>query len=255
MWKVYKYTLLDLLRNRFAMGYAAMLLAVSTGLFLLEADNTKALITLAQVLLALAPLLTLVFTIIWYYNQYEFTVLLAVQPLHRGAIVRAQSMAVGTALLLAFLFGVGLPVAAWAPGAVGWTLLLSGLSLTAVFTALGTLVVVRNRDRAKAVGIGLITWVVLVLVYDAFLLWLMFTFSDRPIEPIVVPLAALNPIDLARMLVMLKVDLAALLGYTGAVYERFFGSTGGMLAAFAAMVLWTLLPAMAAVRRFVRKDL
>ena len=74
-------------------------------------------------------------------------------------------------------------------------------------------------------------------------------------EPLIVPLAALNPIDLSRMLIMLQVDLAALLGYTGAVYQRFFGSLGGMLASFTALLLWTLIPAWAAVRAFARKDL
>jgi Cu-processing system permease protein len=124
-----------------------------------------------------------------------------------------------------------------------------------VFSALGMLIAVRQRDRAKAVGIGLVTWVMMVLVYDSLLLWLMFSFSDRPIEPVIVPLAALNPIDLSRILVMLKIDLAALLGYTGAVYQQFFGSVGGMLISFALLLLWVMLPAWGAVRAFARKDL
>ncbi len=255
MWKVYKYTLLDLARNRFALGYAALLLLVSVALFMLEADDTKALVTLAQVVLALTPLLSLVFTIIYTYNQYEFTVLLAVQPLKRSTILRAQFLAMSTALAGAFLVGVGIPITAWVPGPVGWTLLLTGCMLTTVFCALGLYIAVRQRDRAKAVGIGLVAWVMLVLVYDSLLLWIMFTFSDRPIEPLIVPLAALNPIDLSRMLIMLQVDLAALLGYTGAVYQQFFGSMGGMLVSFVALLLWVLAPIWAAQRAFVRKDL
>lgn len=255
MWKVYKYTLLDLARNRFALGYALLLLLVSVGLFMLEADNTKALISLTQVILALAPLLALIFTIIYFYNQYEFTVLLAVQPLRRSSITRAQFLAVTTALLGAFLFGVALPVTAYAHGPIGWTLLLTGSALTAVFCALGMFIAVRQRDRARAVGVGLVIWVFMVLVYDSLLLWLMFSFIDRPIEPLIVPLAALNPIDLSRILIMLKIDLAALLGYTGAVYQQFFGSVGGMLLSFLALLLWILLPAWGAVRGFVRKDL
>ena len=105
MWKVYKYTLLDLVRNRFAIGYAALLVVVSIVLFMLEADDTKALVTLAQVMLALTPLLAMVFTIIYTYNQYEFTVLLAVQPLKRTTILRAQFFAISTALAGAYLRG------------------------------------------------------------------------------------------------------------------------------------------------------
>lgn len=36
-------------------------------------------------------------------------------------------------------------------------------------------------------------------------------------------LSALNPIDLGRILVLLKMDVAALLGYTGAVFRQFLG--------------------------------
>lgn len=255
MWKVYKYTLLDLARNRFALGYAFLLLLMSIGLFMLEADNIKALISLSQVVLALVPLLALVFTIIYFYNQYEFTVLLAVQPLRRQSITRAQFLAVSTAMLLSFLFGAGLPVAAYAPGAIGWTLLLTGSALTVVFCALGMFIAVLQKDRAKAVGIGLASWVFLVLVYDSLLLWLMFSFSDRPIEPLIVPLAALNPIDLSRILIMLKIDLAALLGYTGAVYQQFFGSLGGILVSFFMLLQWALIPSWGAVRAFAQKDL
>ncbi|MBK6754704.1 MAG: ABC transporter permease [Flavobacteriales bacterium] len=255
MWKVCKYTLIDLARNRFALGYAALLLVVSVGLFQLEGDPTKALISLTQVALALVPLLALVFTIIYYYNQYEFTVLLAVQPLRRRSIVLAQWAAINIAMLVAFLFGIGMPVLVYSPDAAGWTLLLTGAALTAVFTAIGAWIAVRNRDRARGVGIGLVTWVLMVLVYDALLLWIMFAFSDRPIEPVIVPLAAFNPIDLARILVMLRIDLAALLGYTGAVYQQFFGTAGGMLVAFLALLLWVLLPCWRAVRAFRVKDL
>ncbi|MBL7950343.1 MAG: ABC transporter permease subunit [Flavobacteriales bacterium] len=255
MWKVCRYTLLDLLRNRSAVGYTVLLLLITTGLFMLEADNTKALITLSQVVLAITPLLTLVFTIIWFYGQYEFTVLLAVQPLRRSAITQAQYVAVTGALLLAFWLGVGLPLLAWAPGATSLTLLAAGSLLTTICCALGLWIAVCQRDRAKAVGIGLAVWVLLVLVWDALLLWLMYSFSDRPIEPLIVPLAALNPIDLARMMVMFRIDLAALLGYTGAVYQDFFGSPGGTLAALSALLAWTLLPLWRAVRGFQRKDL
>lgn len=255
MWKVAKYTLIDLARNKFVIGYAALLLLISTGLFQLEAEPAKALISLTQVVLALVPLIALVFTIIYSYDRSEFTVLLAVQPLHRRSILLGQLLAAGMAMLAAFLVGVGMPVSAIAPGPVGRTLLLTGSALSLVFVALGMLVAVTHRDRARGVGIGLIIWVVLALVYDALLLWVMFAFSDRPIEPVIVPLAALDPIDLARILVMLKIDLAALLGYTGAVYQKFFGSTGGMLLSFLLLLLWIAWPGWSALRIFSRKDL
>ena len=255
MWKVCKYTLIDLARNKFVLGYAALLLLVTMGLFQLETEPLKSLISLTQVVLALVPLIALVFTIIYFYNQSEFTVLLAVHPLRRRHIMLGQLLAITVALLAAFVVCTALPVITYAPSATAVVMILTGGALTLVFTALGALIAVKNRDRARGVGIGLVTWVLLALVYDALLLWTMFAFSDRPIEPLIVPLAALDPIDLARILIMLKIDLAALLGYTGAVYQQFFGATGGMLISFGALMLWALLPAWWSLRVFARKDL
>ena len=63
-----------------------------------------------------------------------------------------------------------------------------------------------------------------------------------------------NPIDLARVLILLRLDVSALMGYTGAVFERFFGSTGGALLASLALVMWTGVPLLLGARRFQRKD-
>ena len=54
------------------------------------------------------------------------------------------------------------------------------------------------------------------------------TWSDYPLELPLLGLTLLNPVDLGRVLLLLQFDNAALLGYTGAVFERFFGSALGM---------------------------
>ena len=69
------------------------------------------------------------------------------------------------------------------------------------------------------------------------------------------PVASLNPLDLARIVVLLQFDTAALMGYTGAVYQDFFGSQLGMLIASAVLLLWVAVPLVVAVRRFKRMDL
>jgi Cu-processing system permease protein len=79
-------------------------------------------------------------------------------------------------------------------------------------------------------------------------------FADLPLErPALVAMVA-NPIDLARVLILLRLDAAALMGYTGAVFERFFGSTWGAVLASLALVMWTGVPLLLGARRFQRKD-
>jgi Cu-processing system permease protein len=255
MLKVFKYTLLDLARNRFVMGYAALMLLIAQGLFLLEDDPMKALLSLVQVVMALVPLITLVFTVVYIYDIQEFTQLLAVQPIARSSILGGQLLALATALLLAQAFGLGLPLLVHAPDRSALVLSLSGSALVLVFAALGALIALRQREKARGVGMALTVWLLFVLVYDALLLWGMFALGDYPIEPFVVPLAGLNPIDLARIMVMLEIDLAAMMGYSGAIYKNFFGSAMGMLVAALILLLWVAVPVWSSFRAFRRKDL
>jgi Cu-processing system permease protein len=44
------------------------------------------------------------------------------------------------------------------------------------------------------------------------------------------------------------------MGYTGAVFTRFFGTTAGSAAAIAALSLWAALPIAFGLRAFARKD-
>ena len=52
----------------------------------------------------------------------------------------------------------------------------------------------------------------------------------------------LNPIDLSRILIILKLDIAALLGYTGAVFQGFFGRKLGMLIIASVLAFWVIIP-------------
>lgn len=255
MLKVFKYTLLDLARNRFVLGYAALMLLIAQGLFMLEGDPMKALLSLVQVVLALVPLITVVFTVVYLYDIQEFTQLLAVQPIARRAILGGQLLALAAALLVAQMVGLGLPLLLHIPTMASLILGVAGSALVLVFVALGALIALRQREKARGVGLSLAVWLLFVLVYDAVLMGLMFALSDYPIEPFVVPMAGANPIDLARTLVMLEVDLAAMMGYSGAIYKNFFGSTAGMCVAAMILLLWVALPAWRGFVVFRKKDL
>ena len=68
-------------------------------------------------------------------------------------------------------------------------------------------------------------------------------------------LVALNPIDLARTIVLLQMDVSALMGLTGAVMQEFLGSTLGICYAVGVLLLWIIAPLWIAVRIFRKKDL
>jgi Cu-processing system permease protein len=70
-----------------------------------------------------------------------------------------------------------------------------------------------------------------------------------------VGVSALNPIDLSRILILLQLDVSAMMGYTGAIFKDFFGTTTGMLISLLVLLTWVSLPVWLSVRNFNRKDL
>jgi len=80
-------------------------------------------------------------------------------------------------------------------------------------------------------------------------------FSDYPLETPLLFAVLTNPIDLARVTLLVQTDWAALMGYTGAVFSRFFGTTLGVSIAIAALCLWVIGPLGLGLRRFRYKDL
>src|SRR4030095_10412135 len=98
-------------------------------------------------------------------------------------------------------------------------------------------------------------WFYFALIYDGLVLMILFAFSDYPMEKLTLLLSALNPIDLGRIFIMLQMDISALMGYTGALYQDFFGSFTGKLFTTGIMLLWAALPLWLAVKSFKKKDM
>ena len=111
------------------------------------------------------------------------------------------------------------------------------------------------RDKARGIGLSIMIWLFLSLIYDGLVLFFMFQYADYPIEKTMVILSALNPIDLARIQVLLQIDVAALMGYTGAIFKKLFGTTAGLGASFMLMLLWVIIPYIISLSLFKKKDL
>lgn len=255
MMKLSRYVLYDILRSKIIIVYALFLFIISISMFQMEEDSSKALLSLMNITLIVLPLVSLIFTTIHYYNSYEFIELMLSQPLSRKRILLSEYTGVSISLLSAFLVGVGIPVLIYAPTDTGMALLFTGAALTMVFTSIAFLASVTARDKAKGIGFALLLWFYFTLIYDGIVLLILFSFSDYPLEKLTLVLSALNPVDLGRIFIMLKMDVSALMGYTGALYKDFFGSGTGLLFTLGIMTLWVIIPLWLALRKFKKKDL
>ena len=255
MFKLSKYVLYDIVRNKVILAYTAFLFLVSFSFFNMEENSSKAILSLLNIVLIIVPLISMIFTTIHYYNSYEFIELMVSQPMSRRKILLSEYGGVSLSLVSSFLIGVGIPVLLYSPDTVGFSLLFTGTSLTFVFTSLAFLTSVIARDKARGIGFALLLWFYFSLIYDGLILLILFSFSDYPLEKLTLLLSALNPIDLGRISIMLKMDVSALMGYTGALYKDFFGSGVGILFTVGIKLLWIVLPLWWAMRIFKKKDL
>lgn len=255
MTRIVKYVFYDLLRTRFILFYTLLLLVSTIVLFQFDSDPGKIVLSLLNIVLMVVPLVSIVFTTIHFFNSYEFIELMLAQPVNRIVIFLSEYIALSLSLCLAYAIGVGIPIFLYGAYSGGPTLLYSGLMLTMVFVSLAFLASVLTRDKAKAIGLALLFWFYFSLIYDGLLLWVIFSFSDYPIEKLTLALVALNPVDLARIIMLLKLDISALMGYTGAFYKNFFGSYLGVLFSSGVLFIWVVFPLLLATRIFAKKDL
>jgi Cu-processing system permease protein len=252
---IVKHVLLDLIRNRIVMAYTAFLLAMSFGIFNMDENATKGIMSLMNLVLIFIPLVSIVFSTIYVYNSSEFLELLVAQPLKRRSLWLSIYAGLSLSLVLAFVVGVGIPVMIYDGTSTGFILLLSGVFQTLIFTGIALLASVVTRDKAKGIGVSILLWFFFTLIYDAIVLMLLFRFSEYPLEKSMIALSMLNPVDLSRILILLKLDISALMGYTGAVFSEFFGSASGMLLSGFVLLVWTVIPVWLSMKKFQRKDL
>lgn len=255
MIRISRYVLYDIVRSKVIVAYTLFLFLITFSLFQLEADPGKAMLSLLNIVLIVVPLVSMVFSTIHYFNSYEFIELMLSQPVSRDKIIVSEYAGTAVSLSTAYLIGVGIPICIYNFNATGISLLFAGCILSIIFCSLAFLASIKARDKARGIGVALMLWFYFALIYDGLILLILFGFSDYPLEKLTLLLSSLNPVDLARIFIMLNMDISALMGYTGATYKEFFGSGTGALYTSAVMLLWIGLPFWLAIRTFRRKDL
>jgi Cu-processing system permease protein len=255
MLKLTKYVSYDIAKSKVVLAYTIFLFVIATSMFRMEENSDKAMLSLLNIVLLVVPLICIVFSTIHYYNSYEFIELMLSQPMSRTRILLSEYAGVAFSLITAFFVGVGIPVLIFSMTSTGIALILTGCALTLVFTSIAFWASVKSRDKARGIGFTLLLWFYFALIYDGLVLLILFSFSDYPLEKLTLVLSALNPVDLGRIFIMLKMDVSALMGYTGALYQDFFGNFTGMLFTTGVMLAWIVLPLCGAVQSFKKKDL
>ncbi|WP_114789620.1 ABC transporter permease subunit [Niabella yanshanensis] len=255
MIKILKYVTLDILKNKVVLFYALLLALFSWSAFSLEDNPVKGVITVLNIVLLTVPLMSVLFPTIYVYNSSEFIELLLSHPVKRSKIWKALFAGLSLSMVMAYWIGVGIPLLVFADWNVAVMMIAAGSLVSVIFVAVAFLSSIITRDKARGIGASIILWLYFAILFDALVLFLFFQFADYPIEKAVVVLSAFSPIDLFRILVLLKLDVSAMLGYTGAIFKYFFGHAGGLVLSFALLLLWIVIPFYWSQKKFKKKDL
>ncbi|HLF52310.1 ABC transporter permease subunit [Flavobacterium sp.] len=253
--RIIKIIFLDILKNKIVLAYTIILAILSWSSFGLEDNTAKGLLTVLNVILFTVPLVSILFATIYLYNSSEFIELLLSQPIKRRKIWLSLFLGLSLSMVLAFFIGAGIPLLINAPNSVGIMMLIIGCLISLVFVALAFLSSILTRDKAKGIGIAIMTWLYFALLFDGIILFLLFQLSEYPIEKAMIGITALSPIDLARIQILLHLDVSAMMGYTGAIFKDFFGTSVGLLISFLLLCLWVVIPFLISLSKFKNKDL
>ena len=201
--------------------------------------------TLIHLTMLFAPLLGLTAGAGWIAGERETGALVTLlsQPLQRTELFAGKYLGVARALLAAMLLGFGtagmllaarvgtdrLPAFLW--------LVVLALVLAVASLSLGFLLSATAPNRSRALGAALLAWLVLVIVSDLGILGTALIL--RLPAPVVLVLAALNPVSAFRMAAILGVSgTAELLGPVGLYAGERLGPAGLMAALCAVLVFW-----------------
>lgn len=253
--KIIKIIFLDILKSKIVIAYTIILAILSWSSFALEGNTSKGILTILNVILFTVPLVSILFSTIYIYNSSEFIEMILSQPVKREKIWIGIFSGLSLSLCLAFLLGSGISLLVYSFDSIGFMMILMGLLITIIFVSLACLCSILTRDKTKGIGLSIMIWLYFAILFDGIILFLLFQFSDYPIEKAMVGITTLNPIDLARIQILMQLEVSAMMGYTGAIFKNLLGTSVGLLISFVLLCLWFFVPFYISKKKFAKKDL
>ncbi len=257
--KIFRFEFSDLIRSKWVVLYSLGFFLITELVFRIGGQSGQVLLSLLNVTLILIPLVCIVYGTIYFYNARAFTELMLSQPISRLNLFLGQYFGMAIPLSLGFALGISLPFI-WH----GFTaaehisslisMVFVGIILTLIFLAFAFLIVSKITDRVKGLGTAILLWLFFAVFFDGLMLIVINVFADYSLDRFMLILAMLNPVDLARVYLLMNFDISALMGYTGALFENFFGSGLGLTVTVTVLALWVILPLVWAGRSFKKMD-
>lgn len=272
LWLLALKELRDGLRNRWIAAAIVVLGTLALALSLLGSAPTGSIrasaldisvISLASLSVYLIPLIALMLSFDALVGEFErgTMMLLLTYPITRWQVIVGKFLGHVLILFIAILIGYGAAILIMiltTGGSIeGWqayvVMMASSLILGAVFIALGYLVSVLVKERATAAGTAIGLWLIFVVLYDLLLFGVLLVDEGQVIsQQVFSALMLVSPTDTYRIL-----NLSLFDGVSQAAGIAGVASGAGMSSSLllSVMLLWVIVPLMATLFVFQRREL
>jgi len=256
--KILKFEFNNVLRSKWVIFFFTFFFLASYALFSFENNTQKALLSLFNLTIYLVPLISLIFGTMYFYNSREYIEMILCQPIPRKALYLGLFLGTTLPLIISLVTGVLIPFIMFGNFNEGISLVLLLLLVSSLLTiisiAISFLISTKITDKVKGLSLSIFFWLLSAIAFDGMLLLIAFVFQDYPVEKFLLALTILNPVDLSRTIFILNFDISALMGITGALFKKFYGSQLGVIVSFLSLLVWVLLPLLIGLKNFKKKD-
>ncbi len=197
--KLVKYNLFNVARSRWIFAYSILVFVIALLISRFSPSSTKAVLSMTNIYLILLPLMSLIFTTLYFYDSKGFYELLLSQNVSRMHLLSASLISLSLATVFPFIIFSSLPYMYFFGFETALMLFVSLFSYVILFfVLLGFLVGILVKDKLKGMGIAVGFWMFFSIIYDMLIFYFIVVFSDYPIEHAVFIMVVLNPCVLLR---------------------------------------------------------
>lgn len=247
----------DVIRSRWLLMFGFSFWLISD-LLLRFNSGVNVLISMNTILLILIPLLSMIQAAIFVYSSREYIELMLTQPVSRADLFISLWLGYTIPFIIMIWVSVALPYIyfykAWILLDDVIIILLLHTILILIFTGIAFWVAFKVDERTKGLGILLGLWLFISFLFDTAIMIFIQLLGDYPIEHLVLIFSFLNPVDLARILSLIQLQISAMMGYTGALFQIWLDGITGIIIGISSLLLWIGLPLLSSFRRFKTKD-
>lgn len=256
--KILKFESNNVIRSKWVLFFFIFFFVVSYVLFAFEDNFHKSILSLFNLIIYLVPLISLIFGTMYFYNSIEYIEMMLCQPIPRPSLYIGLYFGTSLPLILSPIAGITLPFILFANSEfqIEILLLLFVILTSVTFSsiAISFFISTKITDKVKGLSASIFFWLIMALAFDGLILLMIYLFEDYPIEKILLFIMVLNPINLSRTLFVLNFDISALMGFTGALFKKFYGSCLGSVISIVSLILWIVIPFYFGLTNFRKKD-